>query len=202
MRFRQNIGEKSDEEILAMYRSNGDPAQLGILYQRYVELVYGVCLKYFKDNTKAEDAAMGIFESLIEKVKTHDIRQFRPWLHVVTKNFCLMELRKKNNTLSYDELPPSVQAELVYSQESLHQTNTLEADEEERALKKCIEKLSPQQKHCVEQFYFENKSYREIAEEDGEELGMVRSHIQNGRRNLRICIEKMMPAKHRSNTDQ
>lgn len=202
IRYRQHITEKSDEELVRLYQSSGDLEQLGILFERYVELVYGVCLKFFKDSTKAEDAVMSIFETLTEKVKTQDIRQFRPWLHVVAKNHCLMELRKKNLTVSFDEMLPSAQAELVQSAGAVHPIDILEENGEERALKKCLGRLSPQQKQCVEQFYFENKSYKEIAEMLSEELGTVRSHIQNGRRNLRICMEKETLATGRNKTGE
>ena len=188
--FRRHTTELSDEELAGLYQSTDDVAHLGVLFERYVELVYGVCLKFFKDQPKAEDAVMGIFEMLVEKVKTQEIRQFRPWLHVLSKNYCLMQLRKKNLTVAYADLPPSAQAEFVQSADPLHPLNALEENDEEDALKDCMEKLSEQQRHCVGQFYFENKSYKEIADESGEELGMVRSNIQNGRRNLRICMER------------
>ena len=188
--FRRNITDESDEKLVELYQSTGDLEQLGVLYERYVELVYGVCLKFFKDSSLAEDAVMSIFETLVEKVKTQDIRQFRPWLHVVAKNHCLMQLRKKNLTVSYDEMSPGMQAEVVQSAGTVHPLEVFEENGEEQALKKCMENLVPQQKHCVEQFYFDNKSYKEIAELTGEDLGMVRSHIQNGRRNLKICMEK------------
>lgn len=200
--FRRNITEKTDEELVQLYQSDGDVEHLGVLFERYVELVYGVCLKYFKNSTLAEDAVMNIFETLVEKVRTQDIRQFRPWLHVVAKNHCLMQLRKKNYTVSFDEMPPSMQAEVVQSEEAVHPLDVFDENGEELALKNCIEKLTPQQKHCIEQFYFENRSYKEIADLTGEELGLVRSNIQNGRRNLRICMEKTAPAEGWSNKDQ
>jgi RNA polymerase sigma factor (sigma-70 family) len=155
-----------------------------------VELVYGVCLKFFKEKTKAEDAVMAIFETLVEKVRTQEIRQFRPWLHVVAKNHCLMQLRKKNHTVSFDEMTLATQAEVVHSAGVLHPVDVLEAEPQQTALKNCIEKLPAQQRHCVEQFYYEDKSYKEIADMTGDALGLVRSNIQNGRRNLRICLEK------------
>jgi RNA polymerase sigma-70 factor (ECF subfamily) len=188
--FRQNIAAKSDEALLQAYQDAGDLEILGLLYERYVELVYGVCLKYFKDSSKAEDAVMNIFEVLVEKAKTQDIRQFRPWLHVVAKNHCLMQLRKKNLTVPYDDLTPAAQAKIVQSADGLHPLDDFDVDGREMALKDCLQLLPPQQKNCVEQFYFQDKSYKEIADLTGEELGLVRSYIQNGRRNLRICMEK------------
>ncbi len=188
--FRKNITEKTDDELVQAYQQSGDLEVLGVLYERYVELVYGVCIKFFKEKTKAEDAVMAIFETLVEKVKTQEIRQFRPWLHVVAKNHCLMQLRKKDRTVSFDEMLPAAQAEVVQSAGVLHPVDVFEEDGQQLALKKCLDVLTPQQKHCVEQFYYEDKSYKEIADTTGEGLGLVRSNIQNGRRNLRICMEK------------
>jgi RNA polymerase sigma factor (sigma-70 family) len=188
--LRRNITEKSDEELVLLYQRAGDLEVLGTLYERYVELVYGVCLKFFKEKTKSEDAVMAIFETLVEKVRTQEIRQFRPWLHVVAKNHCLMQLRKKNHTVSFDEMTPAAQAEVVHSSGVLHPVDVLEVEPQQAALKNCIEKLPVQQRHCVEQFYYEDKTYKEIADMTGEALGLVRSNIQNGRRNLRICLEK------------
>ncbi len=188
--LRSKITEKSDEELVQLYQRGGDLEVLGTLYERYVELVYGVCLKFFKEKTKAEDGVMAVFENLVEKVRTQEIRQFRPWLHVVAKNHCLMQLRKKNHTVSFDEMTAAAQADVVQSAGVLHPVDVFEEDGQQLVLKKCIETLPAQQKHCVEQFYYEDKSYKEIADSTGEALGLVRSNIQNGRRNLRICMEK------------
>ncbi|MFQ5447556.1 MAG: RNA polymerase sigma factor [Saprospiraceae bacterium] len=188
--FRRNATGLSDDELVQLYRKTEDLEHLGLLYERYVELVLGVCLKFFKNRTLAEDAVMNIFEALVVKVKTQDIRQFRPWLHVVTKNYCLMQLRKRNRTVSFDEMPPAEQAEVVHFAGTVHPVDDFEDDGKEAALKECLEKLNEQQRQCVVKFYYEGKSYKQIADERGELLGMVRSNIQNGRRNLRICIEK------------
>ena len=182
--------DPADEDLVSMYQSTEALSHLGVLYERYVELVYGVCLKYFKEPALAEDAVMDIFEILVVKVKTQEIRKFRPWLHVVAKNHCLMQLRKKNITVSYDDLAPSSQAEIVQSAGVVHPLDVFESNGEEQALTNCLKQLSEIQKACIEAFYYNGKSYKEIASESGSELGTVRSHIQNGRRNLKICIEK------------
>jgi RNA polymerase sigma-70 factor (ECF subfamily) len=191
--FRRNADPLSDEELVIAYKTTGDPAHLGVLYERYVELTYGVCLKYLKDPAKAQDAVMSIFETLFGKVKTQDIRQFRPWLHVVAKNHCLMQLRKKNILVAYDDLSPAAEAELMQSAGFVHPVENFDDyNSDEKALRQCIQQLPHQQRHCIEQFYFEEKSYKEIAGLTGEEIGLVRSFIQNGRRNLRLCMEKTL----------
>ena len=136
---------------------------------------------------------MGIFEQLIKKAKSHEIRQFRGWLHVLSKNYCLMQLRKKEITVSYDP-------QLMYSSEVVHPTFGETENGETKALKNCIKKLPEKQKECINWFYFENKSYKEISDILGEELGRVRSNIQNGRRNLKNCMEKEAPRDKKQET--
>ncbi len=189
-RFRRHTTYLTDEELVAQYQSSDDLSHIGLLFERYTELVYGVCLKYLKIPALAEDAVMDIFETLVKKAKTHDIREFRPWLYVLSKNHCLMQLRKKNPMVSFDDMMPAAQAEVVHSAGMVHPIDEFEPNGEELALKDCLEKLPQQQLKCVKDFYFEGKSYKLISEESGEELGRVRSNIQNGRRNLRICMEQ------------
>lgn len=184
--FTPKAETSSDETLLTHYQQSGDLKVLGTLYSRYTELVYGVCLKYLKQEETAADAVMEIFEELIQKAKKHDIGQFRPWLYVLAKNHCLMRLRKagQNFTVSFD---PG----LMYSLELLHPDAEALPDRELMLtkLENCIEKLSDQQKDCVRLFYFEDRSYKDIADGMQVDLNIVRSHIQNGRRNLKNCVE-------------
>ena len=183
--FKKNTNSLSDQELLEQYKTSGNLDLLGQLYERYMELVYGLCLKYFKDPQKAEDAVMEIFEQLIEKTKVHEIRQFKSWLHVLARNHCLMALRKKNKEIPQDLIP-----EVMHSEEEAHHIFELEEDTQETDLKNCIEQLPEKQKSCISLFYLDDKSYKEIAASTGEEIGKVRSYIQNGRRNLKNCMEQ------------
>jgi len=183
--FKKNPSNYSDAELVARYQKTGDMDLLGILTERYTALIYGVCLKVLKDETEAEDAFMGVFEKLTKKVQQHDIQEFRPWLHVLTRNHCLEILRKKGKhlTVSYD-------SEFMQSEESVHPFMEGATNGKLDALSGCLDTLKGEQKNCVKLFYFDNKSYKEIAEMKGLAVGKVRSYIQNGRRNLKICIEQ------------
>jgi RNA polymerase sigma-70 factor (ECF subfamily) len=57
-------------------------------------------------------------------------------------------------------------------------------------LEKCIETLGDEQKQCVKLFYLQEKCYKEITESTGFDMNKVKSYIQNGKRNLKICMEK------------
>ena len=183
--FRKNPSNYSDAELVARYQKSGDMELLGVLFERYTELIYGVCLKVLKQEAEAEDAFMHIFEKLTKKVREHDIKQFRPWLHMVVRNHCLGILRKqgKHLTVSYD-------GDFMQSATVLHPFMEEATNGKLTALPECLNSLKGEQKSCVQLFYFEGKSYQEITKEKDLSLGKVRSFIQNGRRNLKICIER------------
>ena len=183
----KNISSSSatDQELILQYKQSGDLKTLGDLYQVYIELVFGVCLKYFKDEEKAKDAVMSIFEELIVKLKKHDVENFKSWLYTLSKNFCLMQLRSAKH-LPVKELDP----ERMQLTEDVHLNGVFEKEEQLDQLQDCLETLAPEQKTTVTLFYLENKCYKEIAEITGLEWNKIRSQIQNGRRNLKICMEE------------
>jgi RNA polymerase sigma-70 factor (ECF subfamily) len=185
--FLKNISANllTDTELVLSYKQTGDLQVLGQLYQRYMDLVYGVCLKYFKDSEKAKDAVMQIFEELITKLKKHEVEYFRSWLYQLAKNHCLMQLRTPKN-LKTVAIPES----LMQSEENVHLNGVLEKEENFQRLEYCLTTLSEDQRKAVQLFYLEGKCYNEIVELMGQEWNQVRSFIQNGRRNLKICMEK------------
>ena len=187
MTFLKSISkpQQSDAELVLLYKQSADLAVLGELYQRYMNLVYGVCLKYLKDPESARDAVMQIFEELVVKLRKHDVENFRAWLHQVAKNYCLMQLRTPKN-LKTVELPAS----LMQTEENVHLNGVLEKEENFDKLEKCMAALPGEQEQMIKLFYLEGKSYNEIVTITGEEWNKVRSLIQNGRRNLKLCMKK------------
>lgn len=170
---------------MVLYKESGDMAVLGELYQRYMELVYGVCLKYYKDPETSKDSVMQIFEELVSKLKKHDVDNFKGWLHQLAKNHCLMQLRTPRNMKTVE-----FKSELVQSEEEVHLNGVLEKEENFRKLEYCLGTLTSEQKESIKLFYLEGKSYNEIVDITGIEWNQVRSLIQNGRRNLKICMDK------------
>ena len=160
-------------------------AVLGELYQRYMELVYGVCLKYFKEPERSKDSVMLVFEELVVKLKKHEVENFRGWLHQVAKNHCLMQLRTPKNMKTVE-----FKTELMQSEEEVHLNGVLEKEENFKLMEFCLGTLTDDQKETIRLFYLEGKCYNEITEQTGREWNQVRSLIQNGRRNLKICMEK------------
>lgn len=179
------ISSLTDEALLDEFKKDYDQRLLAQLYLRYTELVYGVCLKYLKDAETAKDAVMNIYQELLTKLQTHTVDNFKSWLYVVAKNHCLMQLRKEKKMITVEFTPAVMQSE-----DFTHLDTVLEKEKELKKLEFCIEHLPDEQKQSIQLFYLENKCYNEIVEQTGYEWNKVRSLIQNGRRNLKICMEK------------
>ena len=189
MPFFKNIPATTapDEDLIQSYKSTGDLNILSDLYQRYMDLVYGVCLKYLKDSENAKDAVLAIFEELVTKLKKHEVTNFKGWLYQLSKNHCLMILRseKKFSKAQFD-------VSLMQNEETLHLNGVLEKEQNFKHLQYCLGQLVAEQKNVLELFYMEGKCYNEIVTITGIDWNKVRSFIQNGRRNLKICMDKQM----------
>ena len=175
---------RTDEELLQKYCAKGELMYLVEVYKRYMPLVYGVALKYLKRSEDAQDAVMQLFEELIVKVKGSDIKVFKPWLYTCVRNYCLMEIRKRNRNLSI-----SLDDSFMEFCDDFHLTVTGESEERESALQNCIEALPEKQRISVNYFFLQELSYKEVEERTGFSLKNVKSFIQNGKRNLKLCLK-------------
>jgi RNA polymerase sigma factor (sigma-70 family) len=185
--FLKNISsdQLTDKELVVAFKESGEINHLSVLYQRYMDLVFGVCLKYFKDADKSKDAVMDIFEELNRKLRQHEVDNFKGWLHVLARNYCLMQLRSPRNMKTTE-----LNADFMQSGQATHLTNeVLEKEEIFQKLEQCLETLPEDQKQSIRLFFVQKKCYNEIAEITGYEWNKVRSYIQNGKRNLKICLE-------------
>lgn len=172
-----------ENDLLKQYRLFGNLEILGKLYQPYTHLVFGVCMKYLKNEENSQDAVMQIFEKLVLDLRKHEVVNFKSWLFVIAKNFCLQQLRSKEPAT---EEIKNIENDVELSENLHHEEN------ENRliALEKAIVDLPAEQKTCIELFYLKEKCYKEIVEETGFDLGKVKSYIQNGKRNLKLYLEK------------
>lgn len=177
---RRKYKKYDDDQLVSFYKNDKDSQAWEELYLRYMPLVYGVSLKILKDKEKSEDVSMYLFQLLPELLLKYHIKEFRSWLFTLTKNHCYTlskkEVSEKENALNF-----------LLDDDILTEEEVLEKPL--KPLNSCLNKLKNEQKICVELFYYEQKSYQEIMEITGFSLKNIKSHIQNGKRNLKICIE-------------
>ena len=184
----------SDADLVSLYREKPDLEILGALYKRYMYLVYGLCMKYLKNRDDSQDAAMQIFEILVRDIPRFEIRNFKGWLYGVSRNHCLMKLRKDHAERKRQE---SISQEIFMQSTSVLHPIEEQNDEEIRTLlNNCLEQLKEEQRLCVELFYYQQRCYKEIAEQLKLDENKVKSSIQNGKRNLKICLESKVELKN------
>jgi RNA polymerase sigma-70 factor (ECF subfamily) len=178
-----------DGRIVAAYRETGDKELVGILFKRYTHLVFGLCIKYLKNVDDAEDAVMEIFEGLFDSLLEHKVENFKSWLHSVSRNHCLMKLRKEKTHLKVvkgvEEESRQAFMELI---SEMHQDNERDNFTVQQ-LRAAIELLKEEQRKCIELVYLQEKSYEEVCQITGYTNKQVKSYVQNGRRNLKIRLE-------------
>ena len=174
----------NEESLLKRYWETDDLGVLAELFQSHSSMVYYVCLRYLQDSEVSKDAVMQIFEELVVKVKKQEIKNFASWLYVLSRNYCLMQLRsgKKMQHVPFEEF--------VESPDFQHQDDPGEKERKLTALELCLEKLPERQKQTINLFFLKEKCYKDIVDDTGFSLNDVKSYIQNGKRNLKICMDK------------
>ena len=190
MEHNAKISSLPDSELLELLKKENDKFIIGVLFKRYTNLVLWICLKYLKDEDEAKDCLMEIFEKLLTDLSRHEIKNFKSWLHSVAKNHCLMKLRARKNKYAEPIECGETSLEVVEMNSLLHPEDAREKEVTLTLLEKGIQQLNNDQKKCVELFYLGEKSYQEIVDLTGYSLLNVKSHIQNGKRNLKIFMEK------------
>lgn len=173
----------SDEELVHAYASKPSRDILHVLYERYGHLVLGLCIKYLKQVQNAEDMCASIFEKLPSILIKHDIRFFKSWLYQVSRNECLMELRKKNPKFS------EIEESKMIDKDNLGLEEKQKQEAEINTMETALLELKEEQKQCITLFYLEEKSYQEISIALTMSIKAVKSHIQNGKRKLKIVME-------------
>lgn len=181
---RSFLRKLSDEEIISLYKEKQWTGCIDELYQRYSHMVFGVCMKYVKQIENAEDLTLSLFTSLTEKLMKHQVQHFKSWLYVSARNSSLMFLRanKMSQELNDDDI--------MYDDGDQRLDEKLEQDELIESLIMLFEELKQEQRICIQLFYLQKKSYEEVANITSYSMKEVKSHLQNGRRNLKLLLEK------------
>lgn len=184
---RQKSVEYTDEELLEQYRETGESEFFGQLYNRYIPLVYGLCLKYLQNEDQSQDAVMEIFENLLPRIRGYEIKVFKTWLYSVVRNHCFHILKENKREIIVD-----FDSNVMESDQILTLLSEDVEKEQEDALNYCMAKLSEPQRISIDKFFYEEMSYADIVTLTGYDLKSVKSYIQNGKRNLKLCIESRL----------
>jgi RNA polymerase sigma-70 factor (ECF subfamily) len=175
----------SDAQLLESYQADNNSAWIGILLERYTLLLFGVCMKYVKNEAEAKDCVQQIFLKVLMEVGKYKIDYFKSWLYMVAKNHCLMKLRGQ-----HDKIIREINENYVPATENIPKTEWEENERMYQLLELSLDELNEEQKRCVTLFYLQKNSYQQVSEKTGFNLQQVKSFIQNGKRNLKLIMEK------------
>jgi len=187
---KKNYQGSEDQDLISAFRNKGDKNALGVLFDRYAHLVFGVCMKYLKNDDDAKDATMAIYEKLMEDLKRFEVQRFNNWIHSVARNYCLMQMRSRKAMLHVDDETGSGWDGIVESHQPSHHTQAGDKESELVLMEEAISHLNEEQRICIELFYMKNYCYQDVAEISGFTLLEVKSYIQNGKRNIKIYMMK------------
>ena len=179
----------TDQELLEQFYADHNNEWLGILLQRYTLLLLGVCMKYLKNEEEAKDSVQQVFLRVIQELHKYKVEYFKSWLYMVAKNHCLMRLREKQGKITA-EVTDRLAA--IKPEDETDRQALLQNDKALDLMAEAIKELNHEQQQCVTLFYLQKKSYLEVSEETGYSMLQVKSHIQNGKRNLKILIERKL----------
>jgi RNA polymerase sigma factor (sigma-70 family) len=186
MMYQDRYAHLTDQELLENYYHDGNNQWLGALLPRYTLLLLGVCMKYLKNEEEAKDCVQHIFLKAITELPKYRVEFFKAWIYMVARNHCLMRLRGMQG-----KIPVEIKEQhLAETYDENNRQRHIDKDLLLQDMEQALEQLNPEQKQCVILFYLEKKSYQEIAEQTGYTLLQVKSYIQNGKRNLKIMLEK------------
>ncbi len=184
----------TDQDLLNYFYSDKDKEWLGILLQRYTLLLLGVCMKYLKNEEEAKDSVQQIFLKVMQELEKYRVEYFKSWLYMVAKNHCLMKIRDRQRKIPIELTDKT----LTTTSEEPDYESLLATDLTLELLEQSIEELGTEQKQCVILFYLEKKSYQQVSEETGFSMLQVKSYIQNGKRNLKMMIERKLKEEGRN----
>lgn len=177
----------TDQELLEKFYADRNNEWLGILLQRYTLLLLGVCMKYLKNEDEAKDCVQQVFLKVIQELQKYKVEYFKSWLYMVAKNYCLMRLRDKQGKISAE-----LDNQPIAAPEETDKKKLLETDHTLDLMETALQELNTEQQQCVTLFYLQKKSYAQISDTTGFSMMQVKSYIQNGKRNLKILIEKRL----------
>jgi RNA polymerase sigma-70 factor (ECF subfamily) len=172
----------TDEELLQNFYKDHDNKWFGILLPRYTLLLLGVCMKYLKNAEDARDCVQQIFLKVINELQKYKVDYFKSWIYMIAKNHCLMKLRDQKN------LRVELNEEIVAAENPIEKNELIEKEMLFKKMQEAVKQLNREQQQCVNLFYLQKKSYAEVAEITGYTMLQVKSHLQNGKRNLKLLM--------------
>jgi RNA polymerase sigma-70 factor (ECF subfamily) len=185
----QLLSELTDEELIAGIQANGNKRYVGELFNRYIHLVYGICLKYVKNKEECKDIAMSIFEKMLMNLPSTEIQMFKKWLYIMTRNQCINFLREQYKKIDEPTDLQELEKKSEIFMENEDFLRPINKNPDEAVVQVALKQLKPDQRKCMELFFYKDMSYKQIEEKTEYTAKQIKSFLQNGKRKLKLILE-------------
>jgi len=183
----QKNSEQTDEEIARLVQS-GDIDLFGILVKRYEEKIKRYGRKFLSNFQDIEDIVQEIFIKAYKNIRSFDVRKkFPPWIYRIAHNEFVNAIRKESKSpLSFFD-PDTLFPHPVSKENTDKQIGK---EEFEQAINKCLDRLDPKYREPIVLYFFEDLSYKEIAEILHIPIGTVSVRLKRGKKIIRSIYQK------------
>jgi RNA polymerase sigma-70 factor, ECF subfamily len=164
----------------------GDRSAFETVYKATSAKLFGVCLRIFPDRNEAEEALQDAFLTIWNKAATFESGRASPisWLVTVTRNRAIDRLRSMGKA----GLTPLDEAAEVADPAPLAEAQLL-ARSEDAVLHHCIGGLEQRDAHFIRSAFIGGATYADLAHQEGQPLGTIKSRIRRALIKLRMCME-------------
>jgi RNA polymerase sigma-70 factor (ECF subfamily) len=164
---------------------------LGVLYDRYNRLIFGLALSIVGDQATAEEITLDVFTRVWEKATTYrkEEAKVNTWLTSITRYRAIDELRRRQarpekHSVEWAELSP----------DQVPRTNGVEIAAElamqRQHVRSALAALPEEQRRVLTLAYFQGYTQREIAAALDLPLGTVKTRIRLAMKKLRELLRE------------
>ncbi|GBF33773.1 RNA polymerase sigma factor RpoE [Desulfocucumis palustris] len=180
--------ELRPDDVLVQKSKNGDLDAFDELVKKYESKIYTVAYRFTSNHADANDLAQETFIRVYQSLGTfRGDSSFATWLYRIAANVCRDELRRqqRRKKVSLDEIMSHPGGNIYLADEASSPEESLERNELQRAVQKCLNTLSEEQRLILVMREIQGLSYEEIAASLDCSLGTVKSRLSRSRQALK-----------------
>lgn len=169
----------------------GNQIAFNFLLDTFWGTVYGFLIQKTQNENDAEDITIQTFSKAFDKITTfNEEYQFTTWLITIAKNIHIDFLRRKNSSINIETSKEQEKEAFKVIDDAPSPEDKIITEQNLAKLLRDIKKLKPKYQEVIHLRYFQELSYKEIAEQIGEPMNNVKVKLLRAKKLLAEVIKK------------